>query len=302
MFKDNVVDSGVVPQDDLKEIDGIGPGYARALHKIGVDTFAKLAKYVAPVDLRQDLIEQAKVDVPLWKIENRKGSKGSWLHQAKTLAGSKGERYPIKKKTEAKSTGKWEEYAGFMIFFDTRRVDKREQNWQTRVYRTENGDQDLFPGIEPTPWVKWIVEQAQLPIEFEEIVGREEGIDIKIEVDLDEDPYSSVVEKKLTAMVALQISGLEGSTLMERPSSFFIELWLVEPERQISELVATIDGQLMPQTFTCSREAQFAMPLPGRYELHTLLLLPPPNEKLISHIGPIINVVPELLNVEAVPV
>ena len=317
MAKNNVSGSELDTQDNLEAIEGIGPGYANGLHKIGVYTFADLAKYDSPADLQQDLIEQAGVNVPLWKIENTKGKQGSWLHQARELAKVSEKIQPPIKDMEVSRSGEWEEHVGFMVFFDSKIEDRGEQVWRTRTYKTENGDEELFPSVEPTPWVNWIIEQAKLPtalttvpsemkagtVSAEADVMPETVDPVSIEivgVEVDEDPLSSILERKLIAEVRFEISGPESSNLMAQQSSFLIEMWLIELENMSGQQVAAIDSRFVHNTHEYTREATFDMPPPGRYELHTILLLRPPNEKLVSYAGPIINIVPETLNLEAV--
>ncbi len=317
MAKNNTAESELDPQDDLEAIEGIGPGYAKALHKIGVHTFADLAKYDSPADLRQDLIDKAGVDVPLWKIENTNGKQGSWLHQARELAKVSEKIQPPTKEKEVSRSGEWEEHVSFMVFFESKIENKGEQVWRTRTYKTENGEEELFPSVEPMPWVNWIFEQAQLPnalmavsseIEADTVTSEADvipetldpvSIEI-IDVEVDEDPHSSILERKLIAKVRFEISGPESSNLVAQQSSFLIEMWLIEIENRSGHQAVAIDGRFVPNTHAYTREASFKMPPPGRYELHTILLLRPPNEKLVSYAGPIINVVPEPINLEAV--
>lgn len=67
--------------DNLEELEGIGPGYAKALYEIGVRRFADLSQFKDPEQLRQALLDQTGTDVPLGKIE-----KGDWIGQANILA------------------------------------------------------------------------------------------------------------------------------------------------------------------------------------------------------------------------
>ena len=312
MAKNNISGS-----DNLESIDGIGPGYAKVLHKIGVHSFAGLAQYESMDDLRKDLLDQSGVDVPLWKIENKKGKGGSWLHQANELAKvSEEKRSPMKEKEVTRSS-EWEEYVGFMVFFDSKMEDKGVQVWRTRTYKTENGDEELFPNVEPTAWVNWIYEQAQLPTALTilpdkietgstasnalEKVETTDAVRMKIvDVEVDEDPLSSILERKLIAEIQFEISDPESSYLMEQQSPFSIEIWLIELEKMSRSQVDSIESQLIPNTPKYTQESTFDMPPPGRYEIHTILLLHPPNEIMVSFVGPIINIVPESISPETV--
>lgn len=317
MAKNNTSGLELDPQDHLEAIEGIGPGYAKALHKIGVHTFADLAIYGSPADLRQDLVDKAGVDVPLWKIENTKGKQESWLHQARELAKVSEKIQPPTKVKKVSRSGEWEEYVSFMVFFDSKIEDKGKRVWRTRTYKTENGNEELFPSVEPTPWVNWMFEQAQLPDALTTVLSEMDADSVTseadvmpetldpvsieiIDVEVDEDPHSSILERKLIAKVRFEISGPESSHLVEQQSFFLIEMWLIELENMSGHQAASIDSRFGPNTCTYTREASFEMPPPGQYELHTVLLLRPPNEKLVSYAGPRINIVPELINLKAV--
>ena len=315
MVKNNDAGSAIDLENDLEAIEGIGPGYARALHTIGVDTVAKLAEYDSPEDLYEDLLDQDDAKIPLSRIKNTTGEVGSWLHQAKELIKVSEKGQPPKKDVEASHSGEWDEHAGFMVFFDSRIEDEGTQIWRTRAYKTENGDQELFSSVEPNPWVNWIFEQARLPADLTTALREVEEADLSVaaeevqdpvtikinDVELDEDPRSSIVEKMLVAEVSFEISGPEAVELTEQQLSLQIELWLIELEKNVGQRVATIDSQLVSDALNYTSVATFTMPAPGQYKLHTILLLHPPNEKLVTFTGPIINIVPEPLDLEAVP-
>jgi hypothetical protein len=316
MAKKNTSGSEPDPQCNLEDIEGIGPGYAKALREIGVHTCADLARYESPADLRQDLLDKAGVDVPLWKIENTTGKEGSWLHQAEKSAKVSEKKKPPTSDKEVSRNGGWKEQVGFMVFFESKIEDKGELAWRTRAYKTENGDEEFFPGVEPTPWVGWIFQQAKLPgtlttvpseMEAETVTSEADlmpetldPVSVEIaDVDVVEDPHSSILERKLVAKVRFEISGPESSNLLEQQSSFLIEMWLIELEDTSRHQVAAIDSRFVPDTRAYTSEASFEVPPPGRYELHTMLLLRPPYEKLVSYAGPRINIVSEPINLGA---
>jgi hypothetical protein len=300
MAKNYVSELELDPQNDLQAIEGIGPSYAKALKEIGVNNYADLAKYYSLSDLQQDLFEKAGVDVPLWKIENTRGKEGNWLHQARNLVKVSDKNQPTTIIDEEVShSDEWEEYVSFMVFFESKNINGGEQVWQTRTYKTENGEIQEFPGVEPSAWVNWIYEQAQLPATLK--TDSKEAIDIKIiGVELQEDSLSNILERKLIADVCFEISGPKSSHLTEQQQSFLIEMWLIELDELTGHQIAVIDSRFIPNTLKYTREAIFDMPPPGRYEFRVILLLHPPNEKLVTYIGPIINIVPDFLYYEAV--
>lgn len=77
-------------------------------------------------------------------------------------------------------------------------------------------------------------------------------------------------------------------------------MWLTELENVSGYQAAALDSRFDPDTYTYTREVSFETPSPERYELHTVLLLRPPDEKLVSYAGPIINIVPESMILKAV--
>lgn len=304
MAKNN--DSGLElkAQNNLEAIEGIGPFYAKLLNKVGIHSFADLAKYDSLDYLHQELIDKAGVDVPIWKIENKGGQKGSWLHQAIEMQKDRIKNHPPTKEKGAIDI-EWDEYVGFMIFFDSKTDDEGERVWRTRTYMTENnGEGDIFHGVEPKGWVDWIFKQAQLPNrltaflrEFEASTKNTEILDTivvkNLKVELNVDPLSSILKRKLNVEVQFEISGTDFSRLIENRSSFLIQIWLIELDDMSGNQVATIEGRFDPDMLVYTRKTIFSMPAPGRYELRTILLLTPPYEKLESYSGPIFNVVPE---------
>jgi large subunit ribosomal protein L21 len=60
--------------DDLQQISGIGPTYARRLNEAGVTSFGELAA-LTPDEIRQ------RMDLPPWQ-----GNVESWIEQAKSLS------------------------------------------------------------------------------------------------------------------------------------------------------------------------------------------------------------------------
>ena len=171
MREENVSASSSDKSDNLTEIEGLGRGFAKDLAKIGVHNVADLAQYKTPEDLRQTLLQQADVDIPLWRIQNKNGRKGDWLRQARKLAQqTKSEHARPEKETNSAKTpdATWREHAYFTLKFESKMDERGQQEWQTYVYREQNGGEEAkFTGVEPSPWVDWIYEQANLPVAVE---------------------------------------------------------------------------------------------------------------------------------------
>jgi len=321
---ENVAVSGNDAGDNLEEIEGIGPGYAKALNKIGIYRFADFLPYNTPEKLQQAL-EEAGEKIPLWKIK-----KFDWLGQARDKVlpqQTNTEHASPQKATEAAQEPQypspkeeWEQYAGFNLYFEFRTDEHGQQEWRTLVFKSLDPDsfngREEFPGIEPVPWVNWILEQADLPITTEPIpteteVAREPtppetedavppapvtpydaGIEI-LDVQLSEiGPSSGVPEKRLMAEVRFKVSGPEAETLTAERIPFRSEVHTVALEGGASNLVASGLSQLQPQVFEYTSQQEFPIPELGRHELHSIVLLLPPDEMMASHRGPTFKVVP----------
>jgi hypothetical protein len=64
--------------------------------------------------------------------------------------------------------GRWEQRAGFSVFFDVQPSGPGELLLRTRMYHEETGDEITFSGWEPTDWVRWMLDRlrsAQPPSE-----------------------------------------------------------------------------------------------------------------------------------------
>jgi hypothetical protein len=308
--------------DNLEEIDGIGPGYAKALQIIGIHSFADLAHYGDANQLRQALLEHAGKDVPLSKIE-----KGDWLGQAKRLAESQASRratsMPESETQAPAEPQRWRQYAGFSLFFDSQTNENGDQTWQTRVWRTrayhdESGEEVQFAGIEASQWARWILEQAGLPVveqwlaqanneppdsgaqlgtnievQAEEIIASEK---IKIEIaDVQVSevaPTSEVPEKQLQAQMRIVLSGPEAERAIADKVPLRVEVHLIDLESGASTMLAARLVELESQVLEYLSRQLFSIPAVGRYRLHCLALLLPPAEVVAFGHGPILNIVP----------
>ncbi len=148
--------------DDLTAIEGIGPTYAEALAKIDVQSFADLAEYKTSTELQLALLEQAKVNVPLSRIENSGSEKGSWISQAQEHLGLRRQRArqtePSRKADPSEKS--WKDHASFSFRSEFVTDDEGRQLWWTRVYHDQSGEEAWFL----PKWVDWICEQADIPV------------------------------------------------------------------------------------------------------------------------------------------
>jgi predicted flap endonuclease-1-like 5' DNA nuclease len=310
--------------NDLEEIDGLGESSAEALNRSGIYRLADLLHYNTPDELQQAL-EKAGEKIPLWRIE-----KGNWLGQAreKVLAQQANPEPPAPRETaeverepeQLSPAEEWEQYVGFNLYFETRMDKQGQKEWRTVIYKSlepDNfNDKEEFSGIEPAPWVNWILEQATLPVAAEpsptetevaaesapaeteaavppeRLAPEEAGIEI-LGVQLSKlGALPGVPKKRLIAKVRFQLSGAEAGRLTTDRLPFRIEVHTVDLESGDADLVASRPGQLQPQVFEYSSQQQFPIPQLGRYELHTVVLLLPPHENMASYRGPTLTVVP----------
>jgi hypothetical protein len=305
--------------DDLEQIEGVGPGYADALRQAGVQTFADLAHFASPEALHAVLLESAEADVPLWKIE-----RNDWIGQARKKVAAK----VVTKRSaaeaeaavadagpeseEAPSPEEWQEHAVFMVFFERRAGEEGQEMWQTRTYRSENdGEVAAFPGVEPSPWVEWILNNAHLPFVVpsptlaerpaaaEEAVTvteagapAAEGFAVTIQnVSVSEvGPTADAPEKGLGAEVQFEVSW--PPAVIEPPAHYRVEIHTVDLESGDTALLASEGGHLESEVHSYHSHQRFPIPEIGRYRLHYVVLLLPPAGAVAFHDGPTLNVRP----------
>jgi len=321
MNDDNLTTSS----DNLENIKGIGEDYAKALNAIGVRSFADLARYDTPEELHRALLEQDHTRVSLGRIQS-----GDWIGQARELVAiqeNDAEQISLAEEAETEAIPEngpdekpWRQHAGFSIFFDYLPDQNGEQTWQTRVrwktktYHDESGDEENFPGFEPSLWSNWILEQAELPgvTEFPLEPALEESsapslteapveapsapeetrieiMEVKV---VEIGPTSGIPEKQLEAQVRFQLTGPDAEQIVNAGTPFRLEIHTVNAENEASSLVASGRGKLQTEVFKYTHSQQFPMPEVGRYEIHCITLLLPPGQMVAFQAGPILNIVP----------
>jgi hypothetical protein len=218
------------------------------------------------------------------------------------------ERKP-KKETESKQRRRrrsqprpsWRQHAGFSVFFD--RSENEPEEWQTRVYHGESDEEVAFPGADVEACLSWISAHAGVPERTEEAQAAkpaaspagEEPREIDLEVSdvmLSEHVQETSLEKTLSAELRFNLSGTKAGDTAERHTPFRVETYAVDLESGDPKLVASEQGELQEAVFEYSTEQMFPVPELGRYELHTLVVLLPPEEAVARHRGPVIEVVP----------
>ena len=303
-----------VKRDNLQEINGIGPDYERALQHIGVLTFAQLADFQDAQQLHKAL-ELSGINIALWKIE-----KYGWIDQARKKVNNQSALAAVEESIVSKgdqnraiSSKYWNEHSAFIVSFDRHIDEEGEESWQTRVYKTENGDEKEFAGTDPSAWTKWIFIQAKMTTvetHLDEVVETEDSDLLETElvvthvpttengkqlnlVDVQVmSPSTAIPQRKLTVQVNFELLGSEAETWTEEIPFYRLELYLLDLERQVTELAASIQKRLERGILAYEISEAIPIPSPGRYKLYTLLFSLPPGEMMVTHQGPIINVVP----------
>lgn len=286
----------------LRRIDGIGPAYAKALEAIGIRRISDLARFETPAELHQALQKQKEREVPLWRIESE-----DWLGQASRLSHETApEEQSSEAELEASPNENWQQHAHFLVFFDYLEGEGSWQTrvWQTRTYHDESDEEKMFEGVNPEPWVSWIMEKASLPVPaWDEMVFEAQEAPDEREPSADElvfvtpqasddpveimavDLYESqpgygVLQGKLTADVQFRVSRESHAAAQ---AAFRLEVYLYETTSHTSTLVASAEGQLEPGKDQYRIQAELPFAAEGRYRVHCVLFLLPPVSQLAVH-------------------
>lgn len=182
----------------------------------------------------------------------------------------------------------WESHAGFTVFFDFTVEDSAQRTWQTRVYHFEDylvGQEEVEPqtfvGMNPDPWVGWILSEANLPSPL--VIDK---------VDVSEMSLPNGAPNRMLAQVAFQLAQPADEPAVVGGMSFRVEIYLVNLEDNSSNLVSSELGWSEARRTAYHSRQQFPMPAIGRYRLYVVVLLLPPYSLTAYYEGSIINVVP----------
>lgn len=61
------------------------------------------------------------------------------------------------------ATSRWEQRAGFSVFFDVHTDDEGRETWQTRIYHEEAGDEATVAGTDTARWTTWVLDRLGAP-------------------------------------------------------------------------------------------------------------------------------------------
>ncbi|MFW6069321.1 MAG: hypothetical protein ACOC9E_07040 [Chloroflexota bacterium] len=284
--------------DDLRAITGIGPRFANALHKIGIYRYADLAEHTA----EQLSSSMAAIGT---RIGPDRIEADDWIGQARKLAGGERATSAVANSDPAPASAvqsQVHQHAEFSLFFDYVTLETGEEEWQTRLYHAESGQEALLTGTDAQTWTSWILEHANLPapgerpaaVEDEEVVtsGRPvhpynvtlKIVDVEVASDEAGEQYEVAVHFALVGPDAYQVAG-------ERPP-YAVEVQTVDLEAgAIGQFVESGQLQLQPDQAEYTVRHTLPMPDRGRYELHTVVSVEAPAAMLAYHTGPTLNIV-----------
>jgi hypothetical protein len=258
---------------NLLAINGIGDKTARILPKIGISNCAELAQYLAQHTAEElsELLAGRGVHVGPKKIENE-----DWLGQAREQVGQASAE-PAPGQRNAEATEEWEPTSNHPVQHVDRAVftvdfEREGDDWKVTTYDEREPDPRKAhheAGLAPSEWANWILMQMGLaPPEAE--AGSQPEIEIEI---LAVQPSEAERSKKLAAEVRFKVSGPQMDKAAAR-TPFWIYLHTVDVVSKEANVAASQRGELEPEKSLYNVRLEFPIPELGRYELHTLVLLP----------------------------
>jgi hypothetical protein len=311
--------------DDLTIINGIGPSGAEALRKIGIRSFADLARY-SPQSLSVELIDGADFKISSKKIEHQ-----NWIGQANALTHSSSLEPPdIDEQEEEEGdspSSSWHQQAGFSLFFDHSDEAPEAEAWRTRVYHDETGEVTEFLTVDTTTWVNWILDQVKLPLPGQSIATRkisemdtipietpqakqlqaptpdelsqpQTEADDMVHFEIQEvtvsvsQPSTGMPEKRIMVAVDFRLAGSGAKYMLDEQVPYRVEIHTVNLQNKDLSLVTSERGHLQPGVYEYRSLQNFSIPELGRYELNSMVILLPPIGKMSYFCGPIFKVVP----------
>lgn len=293
--KNNGVTADDRGSDDFYQIHGLGEKSIAALHNNGIFHYADLAGFTPKILAK--MLHKAGVQIYAKTIE-----KGNWIGQAKELAKRQAISPELEDVSASRSNSEWREHAYFSWTFESRDSKDGQKEWQMRVYREQNGgdkiETKLPCTIEPTAWVNWILEKANLP---EEIVPytavspklpplQEPQVTI---LDISLSDSASRDEAMLAFEIIFWLSGDEAKALAAESAPYQIDAYVIDRESGAENQFDFTENQLHPGKEAYAVRNVFPMPQLGQYKLKSVLTFPRPSGAIIAQAdGPTFGVVP----------
>jgi hypothetical protein len=292
----------------LTGIDGIAQKTAEAMYEIGIHGYADLARYVSQRTAQQisAALKEHGVRRPPAFIDQE-----TWARQARSL-GELEDIAPtedVAQTTEADKSNSSPAEEGhdaeFSVSFDLTTDGDHGSVLVTTVRDATNGrPEQVFLGADATPWVRWMLEQSELPSDLQELAipvaedrqpssTEPESAGDRLEIDCVQLSAPGTRGRWLRASVSFHLSGPGAETLAQRGIPFRIEWYTLDLENGASERVASERSRLAPHVFEYTGNQRFTMPEVGRYDFYSVVLLLPPGEAAAYHRGPRIRIVPK---------
>ncbi|MGD8473951.1 MAG: hypothetical protein PVH59_07485 [Anaerolineae bacterium] len=295
----------------LTGIDGIAQKTAEAMYEIGIHGYADLDRYVSQRTAQQisAALKEHGVHRPPAFIDQE-----TWVRQARSL-GELEDVAPtedVAQTTDAdksnSSRAEQEHDAEFSVSFDLTTDGDHGRVLVTTVRDATNGrPEQVFRGADATPWVRWMLEQSELPSDLQELAmpvaeGRQpsstepESAGARLEIDcvqLSAPGTAATRGTWLNASVTFRLSGPGAEMLAQRGIPFRMEGYTVDLENGASERVVSERSRLVSHVFEYTGNQRFTMPQVGRYDFYSVVLLLPPGEAAAYRRGPRIRIVPK---------
>ena len=176
----------------------------------------------------------------------------------------------------------------------------------TTVYNPEDGGEEkYFVGNDPSPWVNWMLERANLPFAVEPIASQAEvvvppipGKPIEARLEIGDvqisvvEPLAVIPEKRLKAEINFRLSGSDVEALASQSIPFQTEIYTIDLEKGVQECVASIENRLEPHQFEYTYPIEFAFPIVGRFGTLSFVRLCPFGDLIAFHWGPTMRIKP----------
>jgi hypothetical protein len=326
--EDNQAAAGEQKQDDFRLINGIGPSFSDALQDIGITSFSELAEY-KPASLARALKKGTGVRVSAKKIKSEQ-----WIEQALELSQAK----PVevlapeemetsienqKKVVGAVNSPHWRQQAGFTLFFDYQKGEEGVQEWRTRVYHDESGEETQFSTLSPKSWLDWMARTGKLLIpELQPSVETQlkedqvyEAGEVETEripeiksapIEIEKGPQAEITDvqlsiigptdlfpqKRLKVDTDFRIKGEIAKLDPQVGVHYRVEIFTENLESGAITTEASELGNLEEGAENYTNEQTFPIPEIGQHQLHTVVFLLASEAALGYHKGPVFRVVP----------
>lgn len=318
--EDLVNDNRELSIKKLTKIKGIASPTAEAMYDIGIQSYADLVEYLKKHTTKEisEALKEKGVNRGPGLVDKEK-----WIEQAEELSGEK-EKITPKSHEESAQNEQLEKAAsgrGSREYDFTVSFDFKERNGEriliTTVYHDRNGgDEKEFEGSDHSQWVNWILERAQLPTVDEvttpEVDAPEESPPIMTEETLVTaekklynvtleirdvklspiEPTTKLPEKRIKAEIDFSLSGEDAEELTLQNTPYITEIYTIDRDNGFPKKVASGEDITRSRHFNYTDQLEFKMPTVGRYELHSVVRLLPPSEKMAYKRGPKMKVIP----------